>query len=108
MMATVQLLSVTKNLQAHLNTRTPPMPSKTNSHIRGNILHLLLEKVNFDGSLDGHEYQNTIIDFRACAHNTADVSPNCCIRRLYQNDRDPIIMENEQRDAKNNADTPNE
>jgi len=86
-MVTVQLLSATMNLQACLNTHTHThtLPSKTNSHKVGNFLNLLLEKVNLDGSLDGHEYQNNVTGFTTCARSTADVSPNCCIRRLYQN-----------------------
>jgi hypothetical protein len=48
-----------------------------------------LQKVNSDSSLDGHEYQNPVADFTACAHGTADVSPNCCIRRLHQNRKEP-------------------
>jgi hypothetical protein len=44
-----------------------------------------LEKVNLDGGLDGHEYQNIATDFTACAHSSADVSHNCCITRLHQN-----------------------
>jgi hypothetical protein len=68
MMATVQLLNAAMNLRARLNTQThkPLLPSKTNSHVSGNFLNLLLEKVNSDGGLDGHEYQNIVTDFTAC------------------------------------------
>jgi len=66
----------------HTHTHTPPLSSKTNSHISGNILNLLLEKVNSDSSLDGHKYQNTVVDFRACAYSTADVSPQLLYQKI--------------------------